>query len=37
MVEYQCFRGPYCLHLQGEVNGARMIGGIDIGREYKRG
>jgi hypothetical protein len=21
-VGYQCFRGPHCLHLQGEVNGA---------------
>jgi len=22
VVQYQCFRGPCCLHLQGEVNGA---------------
>jgi hypothetical protein len=36
VVGYQCFRGPGCLHLQGEVNGAGKRG-IDRGREYKRG
>jgi hypothetical protein len=36
VVGYQCFRGPCCLHLQHEVNGAGK-GGIYIGREYKTG
>jgi len=35
-IGYWCFRGPCCLHPQGEVIGAGKWG-IDIGREYKRG
>jgi hypothetical protein len=34
-IEYQHFRGPCCLHLQGEVNGTERKG-IGIGLEYKR-
>jgi hypothetical protein len=36
VVRYQCFGGPCCLHLQGEVNGDRK-GGMEMGKEYKRG
>jgi hypothetical protein len=28
VVGYWCFRGPYCLHLQGEVNGDGKKGHI---------
>jgi hypothetical protein len=34
-VQYQCFGGPYCLHLQAEVNDAGKRG-IAIGIENKR-
>jgi hypothetical protein len=30
VIVYQCFGGPCCLHLQGDVNGAGK-GGVDIG------
>jgi len=33
VIGYQCFRGPYCLHLQGEV--ARMgENSIDMGLNW---
>jgi len=31
---YKCFRGPCCLHLQGEMNGIERR--INIGRVYMR-
>jgi hypothetical protein len=34
-VGYQCFRGPCCLHLQGEVTTIIGKKGTDIGLEYK--
>jgi hypothetical protein len=36
VVGYQCFRGPCCLYLQGEVSGNGKNMGLDIGLEHKR-
>jgi hypothetical protein len=34
-IGYQCFGGPCCLHLQGEVNGTGK-GGMDMDMEFGR-
>jgi len=36
VVGYQCFGGPCCLNLPGEVN-CDGKGGVDTEREYKKG
>jgi len=36
LVQYHCFGGPCCLHLQGEVNGTGKKG-IYIGLEVEKG
>jgi hypothetical protein len=33
VVGYQCFGGPHCFHIPGEITGTGK-GGTDIGREY---
>jgi hypothetical protein len=36
VVGYNCFGGPCCLHVQGEVNDTGK-GSMNVWREYKRG